>query len=197
MQRRCRAQTGPEDRQAHAVDCLLADHRLYPGGLLPHHADRRVAGVGSGPRGKPSGSSSTPLPPMAWPAHARASVNTCARTPLPKRDVHADTLIISYDTKRGEPRRTRKKGVDPASVGKGSCVDCGICVQVCPTGINMQRPAIRVPSAAALPAARRLRRGDGQDELPARPDPLHHGKRAGKTLSGKLGCWTRIRTVPR
>mgnify|MGYP000261079237 CR=1 FL=1 len=50
----------------------------------------------------------------------------------------ADTLIISYDTERGEPRGTRKKGVDPASVGKGSCVDCGICVQVCPTGIDIR-----------------------------------------------------------
>jgi cytochrome c oxidase accessory protein FixG len=50
----------------------------------------------------------------------------------------ADTLIISYDTERGEPRGSRKKGIDPASVGKGSCVDCGICVQVCPTGIDIR-----------------------------------------------------------
>jgi cytochrome c oxidase accessory protein FixG len=49
-----------------------------------------------------------------------------------------DTLVISYDTERGEPRGSRKKGVEPSSVGKGDCVDCGICVQVCPTGIDIR-----------------------------------------------------------
>ncbi len=50
-----------------------------------------------------------------------------------------DTLVITYDESRGEPRGTRKKGVDPASVGKGDCIDCGICVQVCPTGIDIRK----------------------------------------------------------
>lgn len=49
-----------------------------------------------------------------------------------------DTLTITYDEERGEPRGTRKKGVDPKSIGKGDCVDCGICVQVCPTGIDIR-----------------------------------------------------------
>jgi cytochrome c oxidase accessory protein FixG len=42
-----------------------------------------------------------------------------------------DTLVITYDAKRGEPRG---KGGD-----KGDCVDCGICVQVCPTGIDIRQ----------------------------------------------------------
>jgi len=50
----------------------------------------------------------------------------------------ADTLIVSYDAARGEPRGSRKKGVDPATVGKGDCIDCEICVQVCPTGIDIR-----------------------------------------------------------
>ncbi len=50
-----------------------------------------------------------------------------------------DTLIITYDEERGEPRGARKKGVEPNSVGKGDCVDCGICVQVCPTGIDIRQ----------------------------------------------------------
>jgi cytochrome c oxidase accessory protein FixG len=49
-----------------------------------------------------------------------------------------DTLTITYDTERGEPRGARKKGVDPKSIAKGECVDCGICVQVCPTGIDIR-----------------------------------------------------------
>ena len=49
-----------------------------------------------------------------------------------------DTLVITYDSERGEPRGARKKGIDPASVGKGDCIDCNICVQVCPTGIDIR-----------------------------------------------------------
>ncbi|MGE8357932.1 MAG: cytochrome c oxidase accessory protein CcoG, partial [Microvirgula sp.] len=50
----------------------------------------------------------------------------------------ADTLIISYDAERGEPRGARKKGIDAHAAGKGDCVNCGICVQVCPTGIDIR-----------------------------------------------------------
>lgn len=50
-----------------------------------------------------------------------------------------DTLIISYDTARGEPRGPRSKKVDPKTKGLGSCVDCTLCVQVCPTGIDIRK----------------------------------------------------------
>jgi cytochrome c oxidase accessory protein FixG len=50
-----------------------------------------------------------------------------------------DTLIITYDEKRGEPRGQRRKGSDYRAEGKGDCVDCGICVQVCPTGIDIRK----------------------------------------------------------
>ena len=49
-----------------------------------------------------------------------------------------DTLVISYDPERGEPRALRKKGVDYKATGLGDCVDCGQCVQVCPTGIDIR-----------------------------------------------------------
>jgi len=49
-----------------------------------------------------------------------------------------DTMIITYDRERGEPRGGRAKSADPANLGLGSCVDCGICVQVCPTGIDIR-----------------------------------------------------------
>jgi len=50
----------------------------------------------------------------------------------------SDTLIISYDDKRGEPRGSRKRSEDPAKKGLGSCIDCTLCVQVCPTGIDIR-----------------------------------------------------------
>ncbi len=46
-----------------------------------------------------------------------------------------DTLIVSYDYKRGEPRGARKKGHD---ADLGDCVNCLMCVQVCPTGIDIR-----------------------------------------------------------
>lgn len=49
-----------------------------------------------------------------------------------------DTLIITYDSERGEPRGGRRKGTEPRSVGLGDCTDCTLCVQVCPTGIDIR-----------------------------------------------------------
>jgi cytochrome c oxidase accessory protein FixG len=49
-----------------------------------------------------------------------------------------DTLIITYDPERGEPRGLRKKNADPKAAPLGDCIDCGICVQVCPTGIDIR-----------------------------------------------------------
>ncbi|MET0378141.1 MAG: 4Fe-4S dicluster domain-containing protein, partial [Spongiibacteraceae bacterium] len=49
-----------------------------------------------------------------------------------------DTLIVSYDAKRGDPRGSRKKDIDPRTVDLGDCIDCKICVQVCPTGIDIR-----------------------------------------------------------
>jgi len=50
----------------------------------------------------------------------------------------ADTLVITYDQERGDPRGSRRKGIDYKAQGLGDCVDCGICVQVCPTGIDIR-----------------------------------------------------------
>jgi cytochrome c oxidase accessory protein FixG len=50
-----------------------------------------------------------------------------------------NTLIISYDPARGEPRGARGRGVTAQSVGQGDCVDCTLCVQACPTGIDIRK----------------------------------------------------------
>ncbi|MGK0544101.1 cytochrome c oxidase accessory protein CcoG [Halomonas cupida] len=49
-----------------------------------------------------------------------------------------DTLIVSYDYHRGEPRGPRKRSADPTEQGLGHCIDCELCVQVCPTGIDIR-----------------------------------------------------------
>jgi cytochrome c oxidase accessory protein FixG len=49
-----------------------------------------------------------------------------------------DSLIISYDAERGDPRGTRSRKIDARSQGLGDCIDCGLCVQVCPTGIDIR-----------------------------------------------------------
>jgi cytochrome c oxidase accessory protein FixG len=49
-----------------------------------------------------------------------------------------DTMIVTYDAERGEPRGSRKKSADASALGLGACVDCTLCVQVCPTGIDIR-----------------------------------------------------------
>jgi cytochrome c oxidase accessory protein FixG len=49
-----------------------------------------------------------------------------------------DTLIVSYDPGRGEPRGSRKRSADHRALGLGDCIDCELCVQVCPTGIDIR-----------------------------------------------------------
>ncbi|OGT80751.1 MAG: cytochrome c oxidase accessory protein CcoG [Gammaproteobacteria bacterium RIFCSPLOWO2_02_FULL_61_13] len=50
-----------------------------------------------------------------------------------------DTLVVSYDQGRGEPRGSRKRSIDHHAAGLGDCIDCGFCVQVCPTGIDIRK----------------------------------------------------------
>jgi cytochrome c oxidase accessory protein FixG len=50
-----------------------------------------------------------------------------------------DTLIVTYDEERGEPRGGRSRKADAKSMGLGSCIDCNLCVQVCPTGIDIRK----------------------------------------------------------
>ncbi|PKO54587.1 MAG: cytochrome c oxidase accessory protein CcoG [Betaproteobacteria bacterium HGW-Betaproteobacteria-2] len=50
-----------------------------------------------------------------------------------------DTLIVTYDDERGEPRGSRSRKDDAKSLGLGSCIDCNLCVQVCPTGIDIRK----------------------------------------------------------
>jgi cytochrome c oxidase accessory protein FixG len=52
--------------------------------------------------------------------------------------IDADSLVIAYDLGRGDPRGSRPRKARPAELGLGDCVDCTLCVQVCPTGIDIR-----------------------------------------------------------
>ncbi len=49
-----------------------------------------------------------------------------------------DTLVVSYDAARGDRRGTRARSADRQALGLGDCIDCGLCVQVCPAGIDIR-----------------------------------------------------------
>ena len=49
-----------------------------------------------------------------------------------------DTLVVTYDAARGEARGPRTKAVDAKAQGLGDCIDCTLCVQVCPVGIDIR-----------------------------------------------------------
>ncbi|MCD6023259.1 MAG: ccoG [Fibrobacteria bacterium] len=49
------------------------------------------------------------------------------------------SLIVGYDARRGEPRGRAPSGSGGSRSGLGDCVDCGHCVQVCPTGIDIRK----------------------------------------------------------
>jgi len=51
----------------------------------------------------------------------------------------ARTLVVSYDVARGEPRGARARGTEASAKGQGDCVDCTLCVQVCPVGIDIRQ----------------------------------------------------------
>ncbi len=50
-----------------------------------------------------------------------------------------DTLIVTYDAERGEPRGARARKADAQALKLGACIDCTLCVQVCPTGIDIRK----------------------------------------------------------
>ena len=82
-----------------------------------------------------------------------------------------NTLIISYDAARGEPRGSRGRGTHARGRGKGDCIDCTLCVQVCPTGIDIRKGLQYecIACAACIDACDAVMDKMGS---PARTDPL-------------------------
>ena len=69
-----------------------------------------------------------------------------------------DTLIVAYDSRRGEPRGSRPRGSDARVLNQGACVDCTLCVQVCPVGIDIRQglQAACIACGACIDACNRV-----------------------------------------
>ncbi|HUO95047.1 MAG TPA: cytochrome c oxidase accessory protein CcoG [Steroidobacteraceae bacterium] len=95
-----------------------------------------------------------------------------------------NTLIITYDAARGEPRGARARSTDYRAKGLGDCIDCTLCVQACPTGIDIRQGLQYecIACAACIDACdavmdrvgypRGLIRYTTQNALEGRPSPL-------------------------
>ncbi len=84
-----------------------------------------------------------------------------------------DTLIVTYDEARGEPRGARKKSADLASLNLGSCIDCALCVQG-PTNWYRYPKWSPIRMHWLWRVYRCLRRSDGTDGLRQRVSQKHH-----------------------
>ncbi|MCB1592170.1 MAG: cytochrome c oxidase accessory protein CcoG [Alphaproteobacteria bacterium] len=73
---------------------------------------------------------------MAGFAREQVCIYMCPYARFQSAMFDSDTLIIGYDEVRGEKRGKHKKG-EPWD-GRGHCVDCTACVQVCPMGIDIR-----------------------------------------------------------
>ena len=89
-----------------------------------------------------------------------------------------DTLIVSYDKKRGEPRGSRKRNLDRKETDLGDCVACELCVQVCPTGIDI-RNGLQYECIGCALCVDACNSVMDKMAVPQGPDPLHQRARAG------------------
>ena len=134
-------------------------------------------------RGKCSGCCSTASPPTATPAGMREQVckYMCPYARFQSAMFDQDTLIITYDAARGEPRGARAQGVDRAARAWATASTARMCVQVCPTGIDIRKGLQYecIGCAACIDACDQVMDKMG---YAARPDPLHDRERAGRRL---------------
>ncbi|MDF0729590.1 cytochrome c oxidase accessory protein CcoG [Pseudomonas entomophila] len=101
-----------------------------------------------------------------------------------------DTLAVAYDPRRGESRGPRKKGSDPQAQGLGDCIDCTLCVQVCPTGIDI-RDGLQM---ACIGCAACIDACDGVMDKMNYPRGLI-GYTSERTLQGAATHWLRPRLL--
>ncbi len=125
-----------------------------------------------------SGSTSTAWPPTANAGFLREQVckYMCPYARFQSAMFDRDTLIVSYDAARGEPRGTRGRDTDLQAAGLGSCIDCGLCVQACPVGIDI-RQGLQYECIACTACVDACDLMMDKMQYPARPDPLRDRER--------------------
>lgn len=98
-----------------------------------------------------------------------------------------DTLVITYDPGRGEPRGAKSR--KSAAEGQGDCIDCSLCVQVCPTGIDIRNGQQYecIGCAACIDACDKVMNKVGKPQGLIRYD----------TLNGMENGWTRAQVLKR
>ncbi len=100
------------------------------------------------------------------------------------------TLIVSYDAQRGESRGARKKNSDPKLLNLGDCIDCTLCVQVCPTGIDIREglQLACISCGACVDAC-----NDVMDQMGYTPNLISYTSE--RALAGKQTQWFRPRLI--
>ncbi|MGR3995196.1 MULTISPECIES: cytochrome c oxidase accessory protein CcoG [Pseudomonas] len=101
-----------------------------------------------------------------------------------------DTLAVAYDPRRGEARGPRKKGSYPRAQQLGDCIDCTLCVQVCPTGIDIRQGL----QMACIGCAACIDACDGVMDKMGYPRGLI-GYKSEHTLQGGSTHWLRPRLL--
>lgn len=93
------------------------------------------------------------------------------------------SIIVSYDHLRGEGRSLFKKGENRSAAGKGDCIDCNQCVNVCPTGIDIRNGTQLecVNCTACIDACDHMMEKTGMEQGLIRYDS-DHGIATGKTF---------------
>ncbi len=107
------------------------------------------------------------------------------------------TRVIAYDDARGEPRAPRARGVDARSLGQGDCVDCTLCVQVCPVGIDIRQglQAACISCGLCIDACNQVMDKLGSPRGLIRFRPMGEGGGANGGGGGGLPAWRRPRVA--
>ena len=103
-----------------------------------------------------------------------------------------DTLIVTYDAAARRAARLARAQRRPGALGLGDCIDCTLCVQVCPTGIDIRKGLQYecIGCAACIDACNGVMDKMG---YAARPDPLRHRRtRMAQRLDAARRCCARV-----
>jgi cytochrome c oxidase accessory protein FixG len=101
------------------------------------------------------------------------------------------SLIVGYDERRGEPRGKKRKGDGDSALG--DCVDCNLCVAVCPTGIDI-RDGLQMECIHCTQCADAC--DHVMEKVGREPGLIRYGSQAGFAGEGQSGARPRVVLYP-